>query len=166
MLYVIMGHIGRHSLGGLVACKMATQLQSYEGVQMTGVLTVCSPIGGVPLLSHLLEHYPSVAHFLKTVRTYAWWDPRRIVGELTRVEPWIWEDMLRRERLAKPDLPVAINVVQAAAGQDVIVPPTSAAAGAHTALHFAWASHYNLLLSRSSCERLARAALALLAKPK
>mmetsp|Transcript_103408 Transcript_103408/g.166697 ORF Transcript_103408/g.166697 Transcript_103408/m.166697 type:complete len:423 (-) Transcript_103408:102-1370(-) len=155
-----------HSMGGLVACRMAHQLQSNARVEMAGVLTICSPMGGVPLLANLHQNYPSIAHFLKNVRTYARWDPRRIVGEFIRVEAWIWEEMAQRHARPLPDLPPSLNVVQAMAGQDVIVPPSAAAAGAGSVLHFAWASHYNLLLSRASCDRLARAALAILARAK
>jgi pimeloyl-ACP methyl ester carboxylesterase len=160
-----------HSLGGLVALRMATRLASSKSsAPVSGVLTVCSPIAGVPLLTHLNQHYPTLRDFLKNVRKYAWWDPRRHVGELIRVEPWIWDEMLRRERDAeeqrdkREEEDCGFVIKSAGAGQDAIVPSSSAQHGTSSNLHFAWASHYNVLLSRFSCEVLASATLAIVAE--
>ena len=146
----------------MVACRIATQLHASKAVAVSGVLTICSPLAGVPLLGHISEHYPALRLFLQNVRTYAVWDPRRILGEFVRVEEWIWDEMAFRQTLARPDVFAGCAVLSAGAGQDVIVPVASALAAARQPLRFSWASHYNLLMSRRACERLVRAVLALL----
>ena len=142
---------------------MATQLHASQAAAVSGVLTICSPLSGVPLLRHISEHYPTLRHFLQNVRAYAFWDPRRILGEFVRVEEWIWEEMALRQTLARPDVFSGCAVLSAGAGRDAIVPIASALAAARDPLRFCWASHYNLLMSRLACERLARGVLALLA---
>ena len=55
-----------HSLGGLVAIRMLPQLKD-TGVAVSGMLTICSPLKGVPLLS-ALEQYRLISNFLKRCR--------------------------------------------------------------------------------------------------
>ena len=97
---VLCSMIHSHSLGGLVALEMASQLQSSHAVEVAGVMTVCSPLAGVPLLSWINHTHPTLAHFLKHVRAFAWYDPRRALGEFIRVEPWLWEEMACRRQMA------------------------------------------------------------------
>jgi hypothetical protein len=52
-------------LGGLVPCRMAMQLHASQAVEVSGVLTICSPLSGVPLLGHISEHYHTLCHFLQ-----------------------------------------------------------------------------------------------------
>ena len=52
----------------------------YCNVEVVGVITVCSPLGGVPLLTCLDLDYPTLGNYLRNVRTYAWCHPRRIVN--------------------------------------------------------------------------------------
>jgi len=104
-----------HSLGGLVALRMFAKLQGM-GVGVAGILTICTPVHGVPLLATLQRSFPRLSSFLKRcsttcnarpgrvlatntrsrnsqpgrlkcrVRTYSCFDPRRALGELVRVE--------------------------------------------------------------------------------
>ena len=76
------------------------------------------------------------------------------MGELVRVEPWIWEEMALRERAGGSGVPVSCATI--GTGQDVIVPARCAGVGVEPSIVIPWASHYNLLLCRRSCEALAR----------
>jgi pimeloyl-ACP methyl ester carboxylesterase len=150
-----------HSMGGLVACRMAKELArtSPNSVEVVGVLTVCTPLGGIPFLTRLAQHHQTIRNFLQTVRRLSWFDPRRLVGEFVRVERWIWDEMAAQERLRAAEAG-GCPTAAAAAGQDAIVPAESALAGATTKHLFRWASHNNLLCSRRACEILAHQVVA------
>jgi hypothetical protein len=73
-------------------------------------------------------------------------------------QEWIWKEMEQREKA--PELPAGVTT--AAGGQDIIVKASAATAVASpSSLIFDWASHYNVLLCRRSCETLAQEALRL-----
>ena len=157
-----------HSMGGLVACRMAKALTACSSptsaVDVAGVLTICAPLGGIPLLTWLGQHL-MLRNFLQNVRRFSWWDPRRLVGEFVRVERWIWDEMGARERLGWVDTG-GCPLAAAAAGQDALVPAASALAGATTKLVFPWALHNSLLCSRQACDRLARQVVAFTLPPE
>jgi len=57
-----------HSLGGLVALRMFAKLQGM-GVGVAGILTICTPVHGVPLLATLQRSFPRLSSFLKRCST-------------------------------------------------------------------------------------------------